>query len=327
VSSPTSSSRSEFDLIKRYFTGLGNNQFVKLGVGDDAAITSIPAGYELVTTVDTLVADVHFFADTAPELIGYKSLAVNLSDLAAMSATPVWFTLSLAVPEIDESWLQAFSRGLTDLALQYSVALVGGDTVRGPLTITIQACGIVEQGKALLRDGAKVGDGIYITGPLGDARLALELLKGDRTIDKTYLTACCDKLHKPVARIKEGLLLKEFANAAIDISDGLVADLSHVLQRSDVGARIFLDDLPVSDAMRKSVSESESQNRSLYGGDDYELCFTVPTDKQDAMLSKMKANDCVVYRIGTIAREKGLFGVHTDGDASLLEQRGYDHFS
>ena len=317
---------SEFDLIKRYFTQLGNNDCVQLGVGDDAAITSVPAGYDLVTTVDTLVADVHFFGGTAPELIGYKALAVNLSDLAAMSATPVWFTLAIALPELDEPWLLAFSRGLANLASQYNITLIGGDTVKGPLTITIQACGIVERGKALRRDGASVGDLIYVTGPLGDARLALEYLKGERGLDKAYQTAVCDKLHKPVARVAQGLVLKDFASAAIDVSDGLVADLSHLLERSDVGAELMLVSIPVSEPMRASVDESEMQTLALYGGDDYELCFTVPPNNEAAMLAQMSANEFNVYRIGAIMLEEGLRCIDADGKATMLKISGYDHF-
>ncbi len=318
---------SEFDLIKNYFSGFANNEFVRLGVGDDAAITSIPAGRELVTTVDTLVADVHFFVDTAPELIAYKALAVNLSDLAAMAASPAWFTLSIAMPEIDESWLDAFSRGLSDLASQHNIALIGGDTVRGPLTITIQACGIVERGKALRRDGAKAGDGIFVTGSLGDARLALEYLKGERTIGKTYQAAVCDKLHRPVARIDEALSLKNFASAAIDISDGLAADLSHILHSSDVGAEILLDKLPVSDAMRACVDAGDRQAMALRGGDDYELCFTVSESRQAAMLTQLGVDGFEVYRIGTITQDKGLRCIDSKGEFTMAEISGYDHFS
>ncbi|MBL4851459.1 MAG: thiamine-phosphate kinase [Gammaproteobacteria bacterium] len=317
----------EFDLIKRYFTRLGNNKFVQLGIGDDAAITTIPVQCELVTTVDTLVADVHFFSDTAAELIGYKALAVNLSDLAAMAATPVWFTLSIALPEIDEPWLDAFSRGLFDLASDHNMALIGGDTVRGPLTITIQACGIVEQGRALRRGGAKTGDGIFVTGTLGDARLALEFLKGERTISEMHQTTVCDKLHKPIVRVEQGLALKEFASSAIDISDGLAADLSHILECSNVGAEIMLDDIPMTKALRENIDANEIHAMALSGGDDYELCFTVPENRQAAMLARMKADSFEVYSIGTITPDKGLRCMNANNEATIVKTSGYDHFS
>jgi len=318
---------SEFDLIKHYFTGFGNNKFVQLGIGDDAAITTIPAQCELVTTVDTLVADVHFFSDTAAELIGYKALAVNLSDLAAMAATPTWFTLSIALPEINQPWLDAFSRGLFDLASHHNMALIGGDTVRGPLTITIQACGIVEQGKALRRDGAKVGDGIFVTGTLGDARLALAFLKGERTVNKAHQATICDKLYKPIARVEQGLALKEFASAAIDISDGLAADLSHLLERSHVGAEIVLNDIPVTKALRENADTSERHAMVLSGGDDYELCFTVPENRQAAMLARMKSDNFETYPIGVITPDKGLRYINANNEATVVKASGYDHFS
>lgn len=318
---------SEFDLIRRYFTKLGGNEFVRLGVGDDAAITTIPDGFELLTTVDTLVADVHFFAATAPELVGYKCLAVNLSDLAAMAARPSWYTLSITLPKVDETWLAGFSRGMFELARQYNLALVGGDTVRGPLSMTVQACGVVEQGKALRRSGAKPGDKIYVTGCLGDARLALEFLKKETDITEPYRKLVCDKLHRPTARIAHGLLLCGVASAAIDISDGMVADLSHILECSDVGAELALDDIPLSEAMRASGSALKGQHRALYGGDDYELCFTVPLDKEEAMLAQMKAHGLAVFCIGKIVTEKGVRGRSANGQLADLKISGYDHFT
>jgi thiamine-monophosphate kinase len=321
VSSP------EFDLIAQYFSKLGHNELVRLGVGDDAAITVVPADCELVTTVDTLIAGVHFFADAEPASIAYKALAVNLSDLAAMAAKPTWFTLSLTLPEIDNGWLAEFSRGLSELALEHGIALIGGDTVRGPLSITIQACGLVGQGKALRRDGAKVGDGIFVTGPLGDACLALAFIKGEKNIDNANQSTVCEKLHRPVARVKTGLNLSRFANSAIDISDGLAADLSHILTQSTVGAELLLKSIPLSSEMRDSVSNEDGYKMALYGGDDYELCFTVPKNKSDVMLAHLKSENCSVYRVGTITEEKGLWCVGASGEREKLESHGYDHFS
>ncbi|MBL1292358.1 MAG: thiamine-phosphate kinase [Thiotrichales bacterium] len=317
----------EFDLIAQYFSKLGHNELVQLGVGDDAAITTVPVDCELVTTVDTLIAGVHFFPDAEPASIAYKALAVNLSDLAAMAAKPTWFTLSLTLPEIDKVWLAEFSRGLSELALEHGIALIGGDTVRGPLSITIQACGLVEQGQALRRDGAKVGDGIFVTGSLGDACLALAFIKGENSIDSVNQSIICEKLHCPIPRVKAGLNLSHFANSAIDISDGLAADLSHILTKSGVGAELLLKSIPLSDAMRNSVSEDDGYKMAFYGGDDYELCFTVPKNKSDAMLAHLEAENCSVYRIGTIIEEKGLWCIGAGGERESVESRGYDHFS
>lgn len=327
MSSPSSPSRSEFDLIAKYFSNLGDSEYVQLGVGDDAAITTIPANCELVTTVDTLIAGTHFFADTEPAAIAYKALAVNLSDLAAMAAKPVWFTLSIALPEVDENWLGQFARGLSKLAAEHGVALIGGDTVKGPLSITIQACGLVEQGKAVRRDGAKVGDGIFVSGALGDACLALACLKNEKHIDAVSQKAVCEKLYRPMPKIKMGLLLSQFANSAIDISDGLAADLTHILASSDVGAELLLADIPLSVEMRACVDQKESYGMALYGGDDYELCFTTPKDRNDAMLAHMQAENCSVYRVGTIIEEKGLWGINDCGKREKIAPRGYDHFA
>jgi len=199
--------------------------------------------------------------------------------------------------------------------------------VRGPLSITIQACGLVEQGQALRRDGAKVGDGIFVTGSLGDACLALAFIKGENSIDSVNQSIICEKLHCPIPRVKAGLNLSHFANSAIDISDGLAADLSHILTKSGVGAELLLKSIPLSDAMRNSVSEDDGYKMAFYGGDDYELCFTVPKNKSDAMLAHLEAENCSVYRIGTIIEEKGLWCIGAGGERESVESRGYDHFS
>ena len=317
---------SEFDLIKRYFTNIGGNQFVRLGIGDDAAITTIPESHELVTTVDTLVADVHFYSDTAPELIGHKALAVNLSDLAAMAATPAWFTLSLSLPAKDEDWLRGFSKGIASLARLYDIALVGGDTVKGPLNITIQACGLVEKGMALLRSGARIGDAIYVTGELGDASLALSLIK-DENRSLSDLGELLEQLHKPLPRVKQGLLLNGLATSAIDISDGLVADLSHILNASNVGGELILDSIPISDKARSVADEDGLLDKALYGGDDYELCFTVPQANEDALLNLMDEQGYKIYRIGHVVAGSGVLGIDGNGNTKILSAVGYDHFA
>lgn len=318
---------TEFELIERYFGACAGNQYVHLGVGDDAALTIVPPGHELVTTVDTLVAGVHFFADCDAGSLGYKALAVNLSDLAAMGATPAWFTLALALPAAEPDWLSRFAEGLRDLAAEHDMALVGGDTVRGPLTITIQACGLVPEGQALRRDGARPGDAIYLTGTLGDARLALEHLEGRHQIASVNRQALLERLQRPQARIKEGAALRAIASAAIDISDGLVADLSHILERSRVGARIEPARLPLSAAMQHSLPRAQAEELALYGGDDYELCFTVPVAKEGEMQALLAAGAIVARRIGTIVEGDSVVCLRADGDSYTADKRGYNHFS
>ena len=263
---------SEFNLIDRYFTRVVQQKSVVLGIGDDCALLTIEAGMQLAVTVDTLVENVHFFADVAPETLGYKALAVSLSDLAAIGAEPRYATLALTLPEADEVWLQRFSDGLFEIADQYHVDLIGGDTTRGSLSMTIQAQGVVPQDQALLRSAAQDGDLIYVTGTIGDAGLALKTYLGDlRCSDDQIL----NRLHKPEPRVEAGIALRQVANACIDVSDGLAADLSHILQASQVGAVIDVTELPLSEPVRRYQQHSKQPGFALTAGDDYELCFTV----------------------------------------------------
>lgn len=319
---------SEFSLIDRYFAARSSRRAdVALGIGDDAALLLPPAGQQLVVTLDALVAGVHFFAAAEPEGIGHKALAVNLSDLAAMGATPAWATLALVLPEADETWLERFCRGLFALADRFDLELVGGDTTRGPTTvITLQAHGFVPPGLALRRDGAKPGDGIYVTGTPGDAGLALASALGKARVAPGHEAAARARLDRPEPRVAPGLSLRGVASAAIDLSDGLAQDLGHILRRSGVGAVVEVAHLPLSPALFASLGPDQAAAIALAGGDDYELCFTVPPERVSRLERAAAAWDCRCTRIGAITAEPGLRLVRADGSGFPLERSGYDHF-
>ncbi|WP_415878169.1 thiamine-phosphate kinase [Methylomonas sp. TEB] len=307
---------AEFDLIRRYFAvHAPRHPFNQLGIGDDCALLNLPAGHQLAVTADTMVENVHFFADADPELLGHKLLAVNLSDLAAMGAEPFAVTLALTLPKVDESWLEAFSRGFINLARQHNVDLIGGDTTSGPLTLTVQAMGAVPQGRALLRSGAQVGDLVYVTGQLGNAGLGLKIKQGYVCADPELALRC---FNQPQPRVSEGLALRGIANACIDISDGLAADLGHILQQSGVGACLQWDNLPLSASVAEFINHSGDWRMPLIAGDDYELCFTVPADCSHAL----PAATCV----GIIEAEPGL-RMRKAGRVEAFEVKGFEHFS
>jgi thiamine-monophosphate kinase len=319
---------SEFALIDRYFAAHDvRRPDVALGIGDDCALLIPPVDQQLAVTVDTLVADVHFFATADPEGIGHKALAVNLSDLAAMGASPAWATLALTLPKVDEKWLDAFCRGLFMLADRYGVQLMGGDTTHGPVTvITIQAHGFVPPGLALRRDGARPGDHIYVTGMPGDAGLALAAAFGKVTVADKYADYLRLRLERPEPRVAQGLALRGIASAAIDISDGLAQDLGHILERSGVGAQLDVSQLPLSPALLTSLDRNAAITMALASGDDYELCFTAPLERV-AQLEPSAANwDCRCTPIGVITAEPGLRLLQADGSAFRLERPGYNHF-
>ncbi|QPK63876.1 thiamine-phosphate kinase [Methylomonas sp. LL1] len=308
---------AEFDLIQRYFAvHAPRHPFNQLGIGDDCALINIPAGFQLALTTDTMVENVHFFADADPESLGHKLLAVNLSDLAAMGAEPFAVTLALTLPKVDECWLRAFSNGFMALARQHKVDLIGGDTTSGPLTLTVQAMGVVPLGGALLRSGAKVGDRIYVSGPIGDAGLGLKIKQG-------YICNAPEQalnaFNKPLPRVDEGLVLRDVANACIDISDGLAADLGHILERSGVGACLQWKCLPLSAEVFDYVENSGDWRMPLTAGDDYELCFTVPSDSSPQLPAGCRC-------IGVIEAESGL-RIERAGRLESLGATGFEHFS
>lgn len=317
---------NEFELIREYFASQPvARPDVVLGIGDDAALLNVPPEHELVVSTDMLVAGVHFPESVDARSIGHKALAVNLSDLAAMGATPAWFTLNLSLPQADPAWLKDFSQGLFALARQYDVALVGGDTTRGPLTVGIQIMGFVPRWQALMRSGAKPGDRICVTGHLGEAALGLRLLRGQIILPDEYQMPVVMHLNRPTPRVAAGMALRGIASACIDISDGLAADLGHVLEASGVGARIRLDRLPLSPAY-DAAFEQAGWEPALAGGDDYELCFTVPPDRA-ATLQRAAGRFGVPWtEIGEIETRPGLRIVDAQGALYTPRVAGYDHF-
>jgi thiamine-monophosphate kinase len=310
----------EFDVITRYFSWdtTSTNNLV-LGVGDDAAVLEVPPDKQLVTSIDTLISGVHFPENTSAEAIGHKALAVNLSDLAAMGASPAWFTLALSMPDINNDWLKAFSFGLKSLARQYHVLLVGGDTTRGPLSISIQVMGLVDRGRALLRSGASVHDKIYVTGTLGDAAAGLQTIVNRLELTETDQQYCQKQLNQPQPRLRESQIIKEFASACIDISDGLLQDLSHIVAASGVGATLDTQKIPLSAAL-KTINHTQALQFALSGGDDYELLFTIPAEKEAAFLQAMQTDVCC---IGVITSNTNL--IH-DQNNKILTAAGYNHF-
>ncbi len=316
---------SEFAVIARYFQqDFPKRAEIILGIGDDAALCTLPTGMQLAVAIDTLVAGVHFPITTHPQDIGYKSLAVNLSDLAAMGAAPAWMTLALTCPQSDDAWLSGFKQGLLELAQAAKISLIGGDTTRGPLTVTIQVAGFVPQHCALQRCGARPGDGIYVTGTLGDAGLGLAAIQGQVTLPDSIQQFVESRLNRPTPRWREGQALRGIASSAIDISDGLLADLGHILTASGVGASIQLASLPLSEALRKHLSLDSAWNLALSAGDDYELCFTVPPQRE-VELQKALAPNCYA-RIGVVEATAGLRCFDADGQLFTSKQAGYQHF-
>jgi thiamine-monophosphate kinase len=308
---------SEFSLIQRYFTKQRiANPSTSLGIGDDCALLSIPEGFELAVTTDTMVENVHFFAGADPELLGHKLLAVNLSDLAAMGAKPVSVTLALTLPKVDESWLTAFALGFLNLAERYSVDLIGGDTTSGPLTLTVQAMGLVPKGRALLRSTARPGDFVYMTGCLGDAGLGLKIKQGYSYANPE---AALQRFNRPEPQVEAGQGLIGIAHACIDLSDGLAGDLGHILEQSRVGACLDWEALPLSEAVLSYINDTGDWRMPLTAGDDYELCFTVSPEQADKL-------NVASTKIGIIESQSGL-RLNKSGNIQPLEVKGYEHFS
>ncbi len=312
---------SEFRLIESYFEQrrLGREDVV-LGIGDDAALLRVPEGMLLVAAVDTLIEGVHFPENTPADAIGHKAMAVNLSDLAAMGAEPAWATLSLSMPESNESFLREFSDGLFAIAEQFGVELVGGDTVRGPLVLTVQLNGFVPEGAALTRFDARPGDRLYVSGTLGDAAAGLQLLQADK-LDSEEALYLRQRLDRPTPRIALGQALRGLATACIDISDGLCADVVHIMERSHLGCDIDSHALPLSPQLRAVIGEGATA-LALHGGDDYELCFTVPVQKEAELLRRAASFDLPITCIGEVNNEVGVLRI----DGEPAQGSGYDHF-
>lgn len=313
----------EFDLIERIRSRAASRGDVVRGIGDDAALLRVPEAHDLAVATDTLNAGVHFPRDTAPADIGWKALAVNLSDLAAMGAQPAWCTLSLSLPHADAAWLDGFLDGFLALAAQHDVALVGGDTTRGPLSVCVTAHGLVAQGAALRRDGARADDDVWVTGTLGDAAAALAQLQAGGVADPALRI----RLDRPEPRVAMGCALAGIAHACIDLSDGLLADLGHVCRASGVGARIDVDALPASPMLVSRSFGDTLRGEQACGGDDYELCFTAPSEMRSAILDIGKAQDLPVTRIGRIVAGSGVNALLAADGAWTPPRSGYAHFS
>lgn len=316
---------SEFQLIEQFFTRHSPRADVLLGVGDDGAVLRPSPDHDLVQTMDTMVEGVHFFPAMAPLDLGHKLMAVNLSDLAAMGAEPAWGLLSITLPEADTDWLEAFGRGLFELADRYHLALVGGDTCRGPRSVTLQLTGLVPRGRYLTRAGAAPGDLLYVSGDLGGAGLALSHLTGGCQLTAEQLQPVMQKLVRPTPRVELGLSLRELASAAIDISDGLAADLGHLLRSSGVGAVVDLALLPMHQVVREQVQGLRDWSLPLCAGDDYELCFTLPAEREAQLRTVLRDADCPVTRIGRIVTGGGVEWLGLS-PGWKLESGGFDHF-
>ncbi|ALA25625.1 thiamine-monophosphate kinase [Piscirickettsia salmonis] len=331
-----SSPLSEFDLIERFFKRSsslqeGNNGII-LGIGDDCALLQLGSSEVIAASIDSLVSGVHFFADEKPFNIGYKAVMVNASDLAAMGAKPRWLTLALTLPEMDENWLSLFSQGLFQALAETGMSLVGGDTTRGPLSLSVQVQGTVDKDKALRRSGMQEGDVIYVSGPLGGAALGLAHRLGniqfnhdqkEKTLELIEQALCL-----PQARWQLGLILKDYANSCIDISDGLAADLTHMLRQSACGAKINLADIPYHLAFSSvNLSLNEKWQYALAGGEDYELCFSMNKNNEEKLLEKLKSKNINIFRIGeVISGDDKNLNFYLGRDEIKLNLSGYRHF-
>jgi thiamine-monophosphate kinase len=318
---------SEFDLVQRYFSVPPRRTDVVEGIGDDGAVLRPPTRQDVVVSVDTLLEGVHFTRRASPASIGYKALAVNLSDLAAMGAEPAWATLALTLPAADEAWLAEFSRGFLALARRYEVELIGGDLTRGPLSVTVQIMGLLPAGSAIRRDSARPGDAIFVTGTVGDAGLALSALRDERQLDPARLAYCLQRLDEPSPRVAVGIELRGIATAAIDVSDGLVIDLGRILSASGVGAVVELSCIPLSQAFLGASMEDPDWTLALSAGDDYELVFTVPAERVPVLEQRFSASNYKLTQIGRVEAQAGVrFALHGQPCAPL-DCPGYDHFA
>lgn len=313
----------EFNLIAQHFTR--PTARTDLGVGDDAALISITNGMQLAISADMLVAGTHFFADCDPYQLGWKSLAVNISDMAAMGAQPKWATLAIALPNVDDAWIKAFSQGFFACADQFDVDLIGGDTTRGPLNISVQIMGEVPFGKAIKRSGAKTDEDIWVSGSLGSAAIGLAHLQNKMHVLGGALSACLSALHMPMPRLALGLILRDIATSCIDISDGLLADLGHILHASKLGATVDLAKIPCIDYLKQDLQNPQIQQAILAGGDDYELCFTAPKSKRAEIHMLSNQLSLPLTLIGETQASLGI-NVMFNAQKLNINYKGFDHF-
>lgn len=319
----------EFELIQKYFSDRGpKRKDVVLGIGDDAALTRVPQDKLLVVATDTMVENTHFFPDTSPRSIGHRCLAVNLSDFAAMGAEPAWASVAITLPSVDEAWIEEFANGLFEVAEYCNVQIIGGDTTQGPLAITVSLSGFIPENKALLRSGAKAGDWIYVTGSLGDSALVVAAKLNKLEVNAQALAQAEKKFDFPVARLAAGQVLRRAASAAIDISDGLIQDLSHILKASKVSAEIDVANLPISSAVTACLDEDSAAVMALIGGEDYELLFTLPEEQKGFLEQNSTAMGVEFTCIGQIrSGDNGISLVKAGVKYPTPNMNGYQHFS
>lgn len=317
----------EFDLIKQYFAQRGHvRKDVILGIGDDCAVTKVPDNQHLAVTTDTLISGVHFLSDAPARSVAYKAVAVNLSDLASSGAEPAWISLSLSLPSYDENWIDEFVNGLYELTEYYSVQLIGGDTVTGPLALTITAQGFVPPDTELRRSNAKPGDWIYVTGNLGDAGAGLDILKGEIEAGGEHRDYLINRHYYPTPRVMAGTSLRRTANACIDVSDGLVSDLGHILKMSGCGATVHVDRLPVSSALFETVGAQQAYRYALAAGDDYELVFTVNEEQRGNLETSLTNANVKATCIGQVNGYAGQLDLRLYDEKYMLdESTGYEH--
>ncbi|MGB1198147.1 MAG: thiamine-phosphate kinase [Thalassotalea sp.] len=317
----------EFELIKNYFTEqVVKRKDVLLGIGDDCAIVTPAEKQNIAITTDTLVSGVHFPHNTSPRAIGHKAIAVNLSDLAAVGAEPSWVSVAITLPEIDEQWIDEFCTGLFELCEYYNVQLIGGDTTQGPLSITVTAQGVVPADQHISRSGAKTGNWLYVTGEIGDAALALRHVLGRTELDNNIFTKVKERLDFPMPRVLAGQALRNYATSAIDLSDGLMADLAHICRSSKVGANIVLENLPLSNALMEAVGQEKAIELALTGGDDYELLFTVSEDKKVGMETALANSGVNVTCIGQL-NPSNKITTTLNSKPTAINAIGFEHFS
>lgn len=316
---------TEFELIDRFFSHRAPD--VLLGVGDDAALITPSPGHDLVVTTDTIASGIHFMPDVEPRSLGCKALAVNLSDLAAMGARPRWALLAITVPKADEAWFSAFSEGFYELARRHDVSLIGGDTTRGPLAITVTALGEVASGRALRRDGARVGDELWVSGQIGSAALAMRHIRGDVRLKGKGLETCMARLEAPIPRVELGKELSNVASSAIDVSDGLVADAGHICAASGVAIEITYADVPSISDVAHLKGDRVVRDAMLAGGDDYELLFTIAAGEARQMDSISARLGLALTRIGRVVAGEGVHVLDDSGEVIAVDIGGYEHFA
>ncbi|WP_412725974.1 thiamine-phosphate kinase [Alteromonas sp. D210916BOD_24] len=317
----------EFDLIGRYFSDCGHKRKdVVIGVGDDCAVTTVPENQQLAVTTDTLVAGVHFLNDAPAKSVAYKTVAVNLSDLAAMGAEPAWISLSLSLPDINEAWLDDFASGLYELTQYYSVQLIGGDTVKGPMAMTITAQGFIPPGSELTRSGAKPGDWVYVTGTLGDAGAGLDILQGKLEVSGEAKDVLINRHYFPTPRVAVGTAIRRIATSCIDISDGLISDLGHILKASNCGANVHVEKLPLSRALTSAVEPEQAIEYALSAGDDYELIFTVGEEQRGNLETSLASTNVKATCIGQLTGQSGALSLFKDSEKFTPKNTsGYEH--